>query len=72
MFIGILLKESTLNLINLTKDSQVCQVLFKSPARRLVLDKLLGTKLPENSELLSIIDEKETYNPDIYKPKKLL
>jgi|TARA_B110000908_G_scaffold71507_1_gene86336 hypothetical protein len=67
-----LYKLHILDFFNLTKDSQVCQVLFKSPARRLVLDKLLGTELPENSELLSIIDEKETYNPDIYKPKKLL
>jgi hypothetical protein len=49
------------------------QILFKSPKRRKALEYKLDIELPEDSELLSIIDiEKETYNPEIYKLKKLL
>ena len=49
------------------------QVLFKTKKRKKILENKLGTILPDTSELLSIIDiEKETYNPKIYKFKKLL
>jgi len=49
------------------------QVLFKGDKRRKALEKKLGTELPENSEVLSIIDvEQETYNSEIYKFKKSL
>jgi len=38
-----------------------------------LLEKRLNADLPEESELLSIINvEKETYDPEIYKLKKLL
>lgn len=49
------------------------QVLFKTEKRRLMLEKKLGEDLPEDSELLSIIDiNKETYNYETYNFKKLL
>ena len=49
------------------------QVLFRGDKRRKALEKKLGTELPENSEVLSIIDiEQETYDSEIYKFKKLL
>ena len=54
-------------------EDEIGQILFKSPARKKLLEEKLGADLPEGSELLSILDEeKETYNPDIYKLKKLL
>ena len=37
------------------------------------MERKLDIELPEDSELLSIIDiEQETYNPEIYKFKKLI
>ena len=65
-------KLHILEFFNLDKDSQVCQVLFKSPKRKKLLEDILGVELPNNSELLSIVDSKETYDSKIYKPKKLL
>ena len=54
-------------------EDELGQILFLSNTRRTALEKKLGEILPENSELLSIIDiNKETYNPEIYKFKKLL
>ena len=54
-------------------EDELGQILFLSNTRRIALEKKLGEILPENSELLSIIDiNKETYNPEIYKFKKLL
>jgi hypothetical protein len=51
----------------------VGQVLFRSKKRKKSLERKLGTILPDDSELLSIIDvEKETYNPEIYNFKKLI
>lgn len=56
----------------LDTDSQVCHVLFQSNKRRKILETILAAPLPDNSELLSVIDSKEIYDPKIYKPKKLL
>lgn len=67
-----LYKFHILQFFNLSKDSQTCQILFKSKKRKEFLEDLLEVTLPENSELLSIIDEKETYSSKIYKPKKIL
>ena len=54
-------------------NDEVGQIIFKSDKRRELLEKRLNAQLPKESELLSIIDiEAETYNPDIYKLKKLL
>ena len=65
-------KLHVLEFFDLNKHSQVCQILFKTEKRRKLLEEVLGTSLPEDSELYSIIDERETYDPKIYKPKKLL
>ena len=52
---------------------QLGQILFKSKERKRLLEKKLDAILPEDSELLSIINlEEETFNPEIYKLKKLL
>jgi hypothetical protein len=67
-----LYKLHVLEFFDLNKHSQVCQILFKTEKRRKLLEEVLGTSLPEDSELYSIIDERETYDPKIYKPKKLL
>tara|TARA_R110000744_G_scaffold272029_1_gene385082 strand:- start:368 stop:1126 length:759 start_codon:yes stop_codon:yes gene_type:complete len=54
-------------------DDTIGQVLFKTDKRKESLEKKLGSPLPEDSELLSIIDVKEeTYNSETYKFKKLL
>jgi hypothetical protein len=54
-------------------ENEIGQILFLSSKRRRALETKLGANLPENSELLSILDiEKETYNPNIYKFKKLI
>ena len=54
-------------------DDTLGQVLFKAERRKRTLERKLGAALPEDSELLSIIDtKKETYNPEIYNFKKLI
>jgi len=54
-------------------DDTIGQVLFKTEKRKISLENKLNALLPEDSELLSIIDIKdETYNPEIYKFKKLI
>lgn len=54
-------------------EDEMGQIIFKSDKRRKLLEKRLNAPLPEESELLSIINvEKETYDPEIYKLKKLL
>ena len=54
-------------------ENEIGQILFLSSKRRRALERKLGEYLPENSELLSILDiEKETYNPNTYKFKKLI
>ena len=51
----------------------VGQVLFKAERRKNILERKLGEKLPEDSELLSIIDvNAETYNSEMYNFKKLI
>ena len=57
------------------KDLQdaIGQILFKAEKRKYTLEKKLGEELPEDSELLSIIDvNKETYNSETYNFKKLI
>ena len=54
-------------------DDELGQILFKSEKRKKAMERKLDIKLPEDSELLSIIDiEQETYNPEIYNFKKLI
>tara|TARA_R110002110_G_scaffold281978_1_gene496471 strand:+ start:525 stop:1283 length:759 start_codon:yes stop_codon:yes gene_type:complete len=54
-------------------DDTIGQVLFKTEKRRDSLEKKLGMALPEDSELLSIIDIKnEVYESETYKFKKLI
>ena len=54
-------------------EDEIGQILFQSKKRRRAMENRLNVYLPSNSELLSIIDiEKETYNPEIYKFKKLI
>lgn len=54
-------------------QDEVGQILFKSNKRRELLEAKLDAELPEDSELLSILDVKtETYDPKVYKLKKLL
>jgi hypothetical protein len=65
-------KLHILDFFNLDKHSQVCHILFQTKKRKKLLEQVLGSSLPEDSELYSIIDERETYDPIIYKPKKLL
>ena len=66
-------KLDILDFHNADINDEVGQIIFKSDKRRELLEKRLNADLPEESELLSIIDiEAETYNPDIYKLKKLL
>ena len=60
-------KIDLLEFHNTQIDSLIGEVLFKSERRRLQLEKDLGAILPENSELLSIIDpEQETFNIKTY------
>ena len=65
-------KLHILDFFNLDKHSQVCQILFRTEKRKKILEKVLNATLPVDSELYSIIDERETYDPIIYKPKKLI
>ena len=66
-------KLDILDFHNADINDEVGQIIFKSDKRRELLEKRLNADLPKESELLSIIDiEAETYNPDIYKLKKLL
>jgi len=52
---------------------EIGQIIFKSEKRRKALERKLDSKLPDNSELLSIINiEDETYDSEVYKLKKLL
>jgi len=54
-------------------QDEIGQIMFKSNKRKELLETKLGAKLPENSELLSILDVKtETYDPKVYELKKLL
>ena len=42
----------------MSADSALAKILFKSYERKIELEKKLGAELPEDSELLSIIDLK--------------
>ena len=66
-------KKALLDFHDVSAGNELGQILFKDPKRRKALEYKLDLELPEDSELLSIIDmEKETYNPEIYKFKKLI
>ena len=54
-------------------EDEVGQIIFRSERRRKAMEKRLGSYLPEDSELLSIINiEDETYKPEMYKLKKII
>ena len=66
-------KIDILDFHNADIQDEVGQILFKSNKRKELLETKLGAELPEDSELLSILDVKaETYNPKVYELKKLL
>ena len=66
-------KIDILDFHNADIHDEIGQIIFKSPRRRELLEEKLGADLPVNSELLSVLDiEVETFNPEIYKLKKLL
>ena len=66
-------KLDILDFHNADVQDELGQILFKSTERRRLLEEKLDAQLPEDSELLSIINiEEETFNPEIYKLKKLL
>tara|TARA_Y100000361_G_C11152402_1_gene341961 strand:- start:963 stop:1727 length:765 start_codon:yes stop_codon:yes gene_type:complete len=66
-------KMHLLQFHNKDVDDTIGQVLFKTESRKKSLEAKLDAFLPEDSELLSILDiEDETYNPEIYKFKKLI
>tara|TARA_Y100001937_G_C7133648_1_gene338850 strand:- start:2409 stop:3170 length:762 start_codon:yes stop_codon:yes gene_type:complete len=66
-------KIDILDFHNLDMDNEIGQILFKSERRKKQLEKRLDATLPDNSELLSIIQiEEETFDPEIYKLKKLI
>ena len=53
--------------------SELGQVLFQDTTRKELLEFLLGAPLPEDSELMSVLDlDKEVFNIEKYKLKKLL
>ena len=54
-------------------EDEIGQIIFRSEKRRKALEKKLDSRLPKDSELLSIINiEDEKYNPEVYKLKKLI
>jgi hypothetical protein len=62
-----LYKMTLLEFHNFDVESMIGQVIFRSSNRKVELEAKLGCSLPEDSELLSIVDkEKETFNPEIY------
>ena len=66
-------KLDILDFHNLDIENEIGQILFKSDKRRKLLEERLDAEIPEKSELLSIIQvEDETFNPEIYKLKKLI
>ena len=66
-------KLTILEFHNLDMYSEAGHILFRHKNRKKALENKLGCELPENSELLSIINKKnETYNPETYKFKKLI
>jgi len=66
-------KKSLLHFHDVEVRDEIGQILYKDSRRRKALESKLDINLPEESELLSIIDiENETHNPEIYKFKKLI
>tara|TARA_R110002167_G_scaffold113492_4_gene286543 strand:- start:700 stop:1446 length:747 start_codon:yes stop_codon:yes gene_type:complete len=62
-----LFKMTLLEFHNFEVDDLIGQVIFKSLFRKEELEQKLGCELPEDSELLSIVDQNtETFNPEIY------
>tara|TARA_R110000787_G_scaffold115506_2_gene225435 strand:- start:24439 stop:25197 length:759 start_codon:yes stop_codon:yes gene_type:complete len=60
-------KHAILDFHGYEVDSLIGQVLFKTPTRKKALEQKIGILLPEDSELLSIIDLKdEIFNPKTY------
>ena len=66
-------KKDLLDFHNASAIDELGQILYRDPKRHKALEYKLDIEIPEDSELLSIIDIKnETYNSEIYKFKKLL
>jgi hypothetical protein len=66
-------KNSLLEFHDAKIRDEIGQILYKDPKRHRALEAKLDIELPEDSELLSILDiEIETYNPEIYELKKLI
>ena len=60
-------KLKILDFHNMAADSTLAQILFKSTSRKKELEVKLDAELPDNSELLSIIDiDKETLDLKYY------
>ena len=60
-------KLKVLEFHGMSVDSALSKILFKADERKKQLERKLGAEIPENSELLSIIDiETETLNLDYY------
>tara|TARA_R110000822_G_scaffold161822_11_gene302182 strand:- start:638 stop:1381 length:744 start_codon:yes stop_codon:yes gene_type:complete len=60
-------KLDILRFHNIDDDGEVGQILWKDPARRVIMEEKLGCQIDLDSELLSIIDEeKETFNIENY------
>tara|TARA_R100001594_G_C4044207_1_gene263800 strand:+ start:316 stop:1053 length:738 start_codon:yes stop_codon:yes gene_type:complete len=62
-----LYKMTLLEFHSFDVDDLIGQVIFQSDSRRKALEEKLGCELPEDSELLSIVEkDKEIFNPEIY------
>jgi hypothetical protein len=59
-------KESVLDFHGFGPEGELGQIMFKSTARRLKLEKQLDVFIDEDAELYSIPDENEIFNPEIY------
>jgi hypothetical protein len=65
-------KIEILDFHDLEIDNEVGQILFQSPKRKKIMEDKLGTILEDDSELLSIINEEETFDLTKYKLNKLI
>jgi hypothetical protein len=66
-------KNNILKFHGIDQTSEIGQILFKDENRKKALEKRLKATLPEDSELMSIINpEEEVFNIKNYKLKKLI
>tara|TARA_R110002051_G_scaffold322049_1_gene411471 strand:- start:61 stop:501 length:441 start_codon:yes stop_codon:yes gene_type:complete len=60
-------KDKLLDFHDFDIDGELAQILYKAPKRRLRLENTLDINLNDNSELYSILNEKdETFDPKVY------